>query len=160
MTLGEFEASVQAGSTRFYRVAKAILNHDADCEDAMQEAMVKAWLHLPQLKDPRLFETWLCRILINECKAQRRRWKHRAAAELIGALPDNAQPGLGLREAIHSMNLNLRIPLTLHHVNGFTVEETARIIHLPISTVKGRLRKGKQALALLLNQDGTEEDRR
>ena len=50
-----------------YRVAKTLLCQDEDCMDAMQEAIVKAFAGIENLRHDRMAKTWLIRILINEC---------------------------------------------------------------------------------------------
>ncbi len=50
-----------------YHVAKTLLYRDADCADAIQETIVKAFSKLHTLKSDAYAKTWLTRILINEC---------------------------------------------------------------------------------------------
>ena len=54
-----------------YRIAKSLLYNDADCADAIQEAIVKAFAKLHTLKDDSYAKTWLIRIVMNECYAKR-----------------------------------------------------------------------------------------
>ena len=76
----EFAARVRAAERKLFRVAYALLRNEQDCDDALQEALCKAWLKLSQLREARLFDTWLVRILINECYTLLRKRKRRAAA--------------------------------------------------------------------------------
>ena len=50
-----------------YRVAKSLLNNDADCGDAICETIARAFEKLHTLKSDAFAKTWLTRILINEC---------------------------------------------------------------------------------------------
>ncbi|MGM1046337.1 MAG: sigma factor [Bacillota bacterium] len=52
---------------QMYNIAKAIVRQDEDCADAMQEAILKAYKSIANLRNPSFFKTWLFRILINEC---------------------------------------------------------------------------------------------
>ena len=52
-----------------YHIAKSLLYNDADCADAIQEAIVKAFAKLHTLKDDSYAKTWLIRIVMNECYA-------------------------------------------------------------------------------------------
>ena len=63
----QFTAEVLAAEKQLYGVAKSILKSDADCEDAVQSAILNAYANLSALKDEKFFRTWLTRILINEC---------------------------------------------------------------------------------------------
>ena len=149
----EFEARILASSIRYYRIAKAMLRNDADCEDAMQEAMLNAWKHLPSLKNHEYFDTWLCRILINECKRQIRRSRRKQTDPLLESYPAPQPPEPLLWEALQRLDSRYRLPLTMHHANGNTLEETARILGLPVSTVKWRVHRGKQLLSNLLEKE-------
>ena len=60
-----FETEAEACAGLMYRVAYTILRNDADCQDAVQEALLKAWMKRNQLRNERYFRTWLVRILSN-----------------------------------------------------------------------------------------------
>ena len=60
-----FTAQAEASTGLLYRVAYTILRNDADCQDAVQEALLRAWTGRDKLRDRQLFRTWLTRILIN-----------------------------------------------------------------------------------------------
>ena len=59
-----------------YHIAKSLLYNDADCADAIQEAIVKAFVKLHTLKDDSYAKTWLIRIVMNECYAIMRKEKN------------------------------------------------------------------------------------
>ena len=60
-----FIAEIEACSGMMYRVAWSILRNNADCEDALQDAALRAWEKRGRLRDERFFRTWITRILIN-----------------------------------------------------------------------------------------------
>ena len=64
--LGEL---IIASEETMYRVAKSLLYNDADCADAIQEAIVKAFSKLHTLKEDTYAKTWLIKIVMNECYA-------------------------------------------------------------------------------------------
>ena len=74
MTDADFIREVQACERTLYRVSRTILSSDADCCDAVQEALTSAWKHRNDVQ-LRFFKTWLIRILINECHNIGRRLK-------------------------------------------------------------------------------------
>lgn len=149
----EFERRCMACAGRLHRIALAMLAREADGEDAVQEALVRAWIGLKTLREPQYFETWLCRILINECKRMLRQRKRQAMAELSDALPAPKPPNPALWEALRRLDVKERLPLTLHHAEGYTIAQCAHLLHLPQSTVKWRIHQGKQKLAKLLAQE-------
>lgn len=71
MTQEAFVSHVSASRRRLLRLARTMLPA-ADCEDAVQSAILSAWEHLPQLRDEASFDAWLSRILVNQCRAIRR----------------------------------------------------------------------------------------
>lgn len=153
MSEQEFTARVLALEPRLYRVASAILGNCADREDAWQSALLRAWQKLPGLRNAQYFETWLTRILINECKDALRR--RRRAPLPVEEVPDAAAPKDDvLRDALFSLEPELRLILTLKHVEGYSVREIARMLRTTEYSVKGKLQRGRVKLrAALLEQE-------
>ena len=73
-----FIASAQAMERSMYCIARSYLRCEADCEDALQNALLRAWEKRNTLREERYFRTWLTRILINSCKETLRRQKREA----------------------------------------------------------------------------------
>lgn len=145
----EYMARVRAMERTLYRIAHAILWSDADCADAIQEAVFRGWMKKGALREEKFFETWLIRILINECRNLLRRQKAApiTLCEEICA-GGGAEPGadLHLRAALQALPEKFRTPLLLHHLEGFSLNETARILKLSPALVKSRLYQARSAL--------------
>ena len=147
----DFIIRVRGCERRLYRVARTMLRSDADCEDAVQEALLKAWAKLPTLRQEEFFETWLIRILINECRTLCRK-RPRATEEIPESL---AAPDVD-RTLIHAlMNLpeKFRIPTELHYIEGYGISEIARMLLLPEGTVKWRLSRSRALLRTELGEE-------
>ena len=142
----EFEQRVRACTQKLFRICYAILPERADRDDAIQEALIKAWRRRGTLRDLALFETWLTRIAINECKNILRRRKHASTAELDESIP-------AARDALRSLDLKLRLPMVLHYVDGYTIAETARILGVPTGTIKHRLQRARTILKEQLKEE-------
>ena len=155
MDEGFFTERVQALEARLYRVAYALLWNDADCADALQEAIRRAWQKRNSLRDEARFDAWLTRILINECQSMRRRMKNKPLPLEEGALADQAAPVRdgALRDALRLLPEHNRLPLLLHHLDGLPVADIARMLRLPVTTVKFRLYQGRQKLKAILKED-------
>ena len=69
----EFSRRVMQSRDKLFRIAYTLLHNEQDCADALQEALLRAWQNLSRLREERYFDTWLVRILINECKRLRAR---------------------------------------------------------------------------------------
>ena len=145
MSEREFSQRAMRCAPKLWRIAYLILRNGADCDDAVQEALLRAWAHIGSLRDPALFETWLVRILINAARTQLRRRPD--AARLAEALPAEEPPPDGaLRDAIRGLEMKYRVPLVLHHLEGYSLEECAAMLRLPVSTVKWRLHQARKQL--------------
>src|SRR6266704_6949438 len=68
-----YEIIMRRYNQLLYRVAKAILRDDAEAEDVMQDAYVRAYQHLADFEGRAKFSTWLTRIAVHEALARSRR---------------------------------------------------------------------------------------
>ena len=150
----EFAARTEAVKARLYRTAYLYLGSEADALEVVDEAVYQALRGLKQLRQPEFFETWLTRILLNECHKELRRRKRFAGEE---ALPDTAGPdvydALPLREAVRRLPEDLRAVVILRYFTGLTLQETADSLKLPVGTVSTRQRKALQFLRLELGEE-------
>lgn len=149
MTDQQFTLSVARAREKLFRIAYTILHDEQDCADALQEALLRAWQNLPKLRQEEYFDTWLVRILINECKrvhVQRRR----ISAPLTPAAPVE---DIGLHDALKALNEKYRLPLVLHYLEGYSLEEIAYLLHIPAGTVKSRMHTGRNALRDILKEE-------
>ena len=106
-----FEQRVLELEPRLYRTACAILWNDADAADALQECLLKAWRKRGSLKEEACFNSWITRILINECHTLRyrlRRHKTVSFDEAVGDVPTGEPVDLGLRDALRAVPEHLR----------------------------------------------------
>ena len=151
----EFAARVESVRQRLYRTAYLYLGSEADALETVDEAVYRALRALKKLREPEHFETWLTRILLNECHRELRRRKRVAGED---ALPDTAGPdaydALPLKEAVRRLPEELRAVVILRFFTGYTQAETAAALDIPQGTVATRQRR---ALALLRLELGEEE---
>ncbi|WP_295579038.1 sigma-70 family RNA polymerase sigma factor [uncultured Oscillibacter sp.] len=152
----EFARRAEAVRGRLYRTAYLYLGSEADALEAVDEAVYQALRALRSLREAAVLETWLTRILLNECHRELRR-RRRFAPGGEEALPDTAGPdaydGLPLREAVRRLPEELRMVVILRFFAGYTQAETADALELPQGTVATRQRR---ALALLRLELGEE----
>lgn len=147
----EYMSRVRAMEGRLYRIAHAMLWRDADCADAIQEAVFKGWMKKAGLESPEYLETWLVRILINQCRDMLRRRK-REPLPLITELSreDRLCEDLHLRMALKRLPEKYRLPLLLHHMEGYSVKDIASILNISERSATSRLYRGRRALRGLL----------
>jgi RNA polymerase sigma-70 factor (ECF subfamily) len=142
----EFAARMEAMEGTLYGVARTYLKVPADCADAVQESVLSAWRGLSSLRNEAFFETWVVRILINECKSVLHKGKR---VVLMAELPETEAPqgaDAGVYEAVYALDVRYRVPFVLHHVEGYTVQEIAGMLRLPKGTVTSRLHRARKTL--------------
>ena len=148
-----FSDTIRGLEPRLYRIACGQLRDVNDQADAVQEAILKAWKKLPTLRNDDLFETWLIRILLNECHNLQRAQKRFVP---VGKLPD---PGYlpeihsELRETIWNLPDKLRIPVQLYYIEGYDTYEIAEILRVPNGTVCSRLNRARARMKQSLEDD-------
>lgn len=133
---------------RMYRIAVSYTASSADAEDAMQEALLRAWDKRHTLRDQSLFATWLTRILINECKTLLRKRRRLMPVPELPALstPPEDEAAAEVRQALFAMPEKYRVPLVLSLLEGYRMQEIAQVMKLPLGTVKTRIARGKKML--------------
>nr|WP_287559091.1 sigma-70 family RNA polymerase sigma factor [Roseburia sp.] len=130
-----------------YKIALAILMNDEDAADAIQDTILSCWKNLDSLKEPRYFKTWMTMILINKS------YDIRKKSQVFLQLDEYAEPAapdeyhLEFREALDSLSERYRIIMTLFYSEDYSVKEIASLLHLPESTVRTRLQRGREKLA-------------
>jgi RNA polymerase sigma-70 factor (ECF subfamily) len=148
-------------------VARSFLASEADVEDAVQDAFVKAFNSLDQLRSGGSFAAWVTRITINTCvDVLRARTDKVSLADFASTV--HLQPRLGdqqftpatlssrgeqsdlIKAAIGSLPEHLRMPLLLRYSEDMTYDEIAAYLALPATTVQGRLHRAKRALRSVL----------
>lgn len=147
-----FAASVQAMERSLYCIARSYLRCEADCEDALQTALLHAWEKRSTLRQPQYFRTWLTRILINTCKETLRRQKREVPA---ADFPEAAAPqgaDIALWEALRVLDEKYRIVMILYYRDGYDIGDIARILHTTQGTVKSRLSRARQQLKTQWNR--------
>src|SRR5713101_938015 len=161
-----FEELVRRHQHRVFAVAGGILRRREDVEDIAQQVFVKAYFSLKRFDQRAAFSTWLYKITVNECWDLLRKKKVRplvyesdlseeqarqvsAAEEKDGGGPDISEK-LVARQRVERLLDGLderdRTMLILKEVEGFAVEEIARILDLNANTVKVRLFRARRRI--------------
>jgi RNA polymerase sigma-70 factor (ECF subfamily) len=155
-----FEAIAIARVDRLFGVARLILHDVHLAEDAVQETLIKAWRELPRLRDVDRLDAWLHRLLVNACADQgrsRRRTSHEVDLALVhpsggdasGRTADRDQLERGFRR----LGPEQRVAVVLRYYVGFSAEEIAEMLGIPIGTAKSRIHYATEALRAALEAD-------
>ena len=144
---------VRVNKIAIYRVAKSILNNEDDIEDAVSEAVLKAYKNIKTLRDESFFKTWLIRIVINESNNL---YKKRAKEIAVDKehfkdiqVNDNYKD-LSLYNAINSLDEDLRITTILFYFEDMKYKDIAKILNVKEGTIKSRLSRAKEKLYNIL----------
>ena len=156
-----YEIIMRRYNQRLYRVARAVLRDDAEAEDVMQDAYVRAYQHLDQFAGRSLFSTWLTRIALHEALSRLRlrnrnqqfddtgRDGESSMNNMVESSPDPEQNASRaelshlLEEALLGLPEQYRTVVMLRDVEGMSTAETASALDLTEDNVKIRLHRGR-----------------
>jgi RNA polymerase sigma-70 factor (ECF subfamily) len=156
-----FAVLVDRTHARLVGTAGLILRDRGWAEDAVQDALVRAWRDLPSLRDPGRFDAWLHRLLVHACQDQLRRHRHeltevelipereRAFASSSSRVEDRDEMERGLKRLTDQQ----RTVISLRYYLGLSDSEVAAATGLPIGTVKSRLSRSLEALRAALDAE-------
>jgi RNA polymerase sigma-70 factor (ECF subfamily) len=168
-----YEIIMRRYNQRLYRVARAILHDDAEAEDVIQDAYVRAYEHLDQFEGRAPFSAWLTRIAVHEALGRLRLRKRNPQLDdveedgelsmnMVETSPDpeqsasTAELGQLLEEALLGLPEQYRIVVMMRDVEELSTAETAAALDLTEDNVKVRLHRGRaMARGWLLARVGT-----
>ncbi len=166
-----FDLLVIKYQRKIFRLLSRLIRDTAEIEDVAQEAFVKAYRALPNFRGDSAFYTWLYRIAINTAKnylvSQGRRAPTSTPADVEDAetfddgdhlrdlnTPDSMlvtkQVGEAVNRAIDQLPEDLRTAIVLRELEGLSYEEIAESMQCPIGTVRSRIFRAREAIALEL----------
>lgn len=139
-----------------FRFAYGMLIDRMEAEDVTQEALIKAFYSLPRLDNIYAFSSWLTRIVSNLCydRIQKRKKESIVSSEIIenhraNNMIEQTHLHMSLEEALFKLSPEHREAILLRDVEGYTYDEMAGILHIPLGTVKSRI----NAARLLLRKE-------
>ena len=149
-----------------YLAAYSILRNEADAEEVAQEATLKAFVHLGQLREDQKFKAWLLLIVVNEAKMRRRKDRRHLYESLDGPgaeseegefmprqfadwreIPsetlDRNEVRSAVGRALAALPWIYREVFVLRDVQHLTVSETAQALDISVAAVKTRLHRAR-----------------
>lgn len=164
VSLQELDAVVRLHGDRLLAIARRYFACDADCADAVQDALAAAVRHLPRFRGGCRLETWLHRIVVNACLMKLRKQSRQATVALDAYDESPAAPSGEfilsreetrqlVRNALSRLSERQRTVIQLRYFEGFNTEETAQLLGLQTAAVKTRLHRSCRALGRLLKSE-------
>jgi len=170
-----FESEVIALVPSLYATARRLTQNETDAEDLVADTVARAWMGREQLRDRAALRGWLLRILTNRFLTERRRNRAGPRFESLPEdESEAAEPGFSLFERLHqpfllwwgnpeqeyldrllqedleravdSLPELFRIVIVLVDLQGFSYQEVAELLELPVGTVRSRLARGRSRL--------------
>lgn len=163
-----FRVIMQRGHQRLFRVARGVVRDDAEAEDVLQEAWVRAFAAIGSFRAEAGIMTWLTRIVLNEARGRLRRRRPTVGLEAVEAAQAEAGqvirfPGSfgtaspeadaaraqmrGLIEqAVDELPEAFRVVFILRDIEACSIEETAATLGVRPETVKTRLHRARRLL--------------
>ncbi|HEX5169228.1 MAG TPA: RNA polymerase sigma factor [Cyclobacteriaceae bacterium] len=152
-----FEWIMTKYNQRLYRIGVAILHDDAEVEEVMQSAYIKAYENMRQFEGKSSFATWLTRILINEALMTLKKRRAFESIDNIVGEPRiesqhpmktilNDELSIMLKNAIAQLPTKYRIVFMMREIEGMSIAETTQCLLLSEANVKVRLNRAKEML--------------
>lgn len=153
MTKEEFGKRIEQIRLRLYKTAFIYLGSEALALDAVDETVYKALCNYKKLRQPKYFDTWITRILINECHNELRRQKRFRPLDELPETAAEEYDALPLKDAIGRLPMELKEVIILRYFSGYTLIETAEALQIPQGTAATRQRKALKLLKLELSEE-------
>ena len=152
LEMEDFALRVEALRPKLYRTAFCYLGSEAAALDVLDEAVYRGLKNRNKLRQPEYFDTWMTRILLNECSREQKRRSRFRSLEEVRACSQEDLDDLSLNQAVQKLPKELKDVVILRFFSGYTQAETALALEIPQGTVATRQRKALQLLKLDLEE--------
>jgi RNA polymerase sigma-70 factor (ECF subfamily) len=153
---------------KIFNTAYRILGEESSAEDALQETLLNVYRGISSFRGDSKVSTWISRITINVCLGMLRKGKSKPSLDLDDEfardLPAECTPYTDplayasmeerrslVQNAFRRMSEKQGLVVRLHDMEGYTIQEIAKIIRCPSGTVKSRLFYGRQEFRAVFN---------
>ena len=166
-----FGEIVHQYSALMLRTAWMIVGDRDIAEDAVQDALIQAWQHLPSLREASALRPWLMRIVVNQCISFKRRLTRSTAfirqtlseqaTDLAAQVADDHKGRIerdwDIAYVIEHLPAKQRAVIVLHYYQGMTLLEMSETLQVSVNTLKKRIQAALANLRRILHAADTEE---
>ena len=142
-----------------YRLAAAMLRSRTEAEDAVQEAVLKAWRHRARFRSDAAMQPWLLAIVANECRAIRRgKWWSVIRWPSLERPQEGEDAAADLRRAISALPHDQRLAIVLRFYLDMRFDEVAAVLKISTKAAKSRTYRALERLRLDPEVTGDDDD--
>ena len=159
-----FSLIVRAYETPVFNYVLRLVGDRSLAEDLTQEVFLRVYQGLPRFSLRCKFTTWLFQVtknrVLDELRASERRPRHLVALDDIAPLEaleipvEQGETVDALWRAIEGLSTDLKMALLLRDVTGLSYTEIADSLEITLATVKWRIYKAREEVALVLGREG------
>lgn len=141
--------------TSLYRLALSITRNSADAQEAVAEAVCRAYERYPQLREKEKLPQWLLKITANEARRLCQRRGRTVSLDVLPAepaAPDREAGDDALWQAVQALPVDQREAVVLFYYEDLPTEEIARIVGTSPGAVRVRLSRAREKLRSILKE--------
>lgn len=144
--------------SKLYKMAWAYLRDHGEVEDVFHNTIIKVVDNISNLKKQEAFESWFISILLNECRKMLRDKRRILPTEEIESINNGTSSGefdtkVDLINGLRSIDEGYKELIILKYYSGYSQQEIAKIMDMPLGTVKTKIYRGLRALRDLLGKE-------
>ncbi len=154
----EFQKIYDRYKSMLYKIAYTYVKNQADTEDILQEVFIKYLYSASGFASDEHEKRWFIRVTVNLCKNHLTAFWNRNRCEMpereaafLSRMDDGSREFL---EEVLNLPDKCKAPIYLHYYEGYSCREISEILHVKESTVKMRMKKGRELLKLELEKEG------
>lgn len=138
-----------------YKLAYSYVKNPSDAMDVIQESILKAYSNLSKLKDETTMEKWMKRIVINTAIDFIRKNSKLSVVDdeelVVLACRENVDKDI--KYAVDELDADLKTIIILKYFHGYSINEVAEILEMPVSKVKNRMHKALNLLRVEFKEE-------
>lgn len=150
-----FTELIQENKVSLYRLSKSILKSEADIQDAVSEAIVKAYTNIHKLRLIDNFKPWIMRILVNECYSIIKKHKKVELTDDFttyeGSYEDNTEDSLMFY--VNQLEDEFKSVIILFYYDDISIKDISKVLDISEGTVKSRLSRAKVKLKVMMEKN-------